>query len=88
MVKGGRVRLDIAFPCYSEGLAAGRGSTQSLKFVDPGVHLHWSSTGFDISQGAARAVTGSYAGRPLYKHGTAVLQVTKCPLVNFLRSQF
>ena len=88
MVKGGRGRLDIAFPCYSEGLAAGRGSTESLKFVDPSVHSHRSSTGFDIPQGAARAVTGSYAGRPLYKHGTVVLQVTKCPLVNFLRSQF
>ena len=88
MIKGERGRLDIAFLCYSEGLAAGRGSTESLKFVDPGEHLHRSSTGFDIPQGAARAVTGSYAGRPLYKHGTAVLQVTKCPLVNFLRSQF
>ena len=88
MVKGGRGRLDIAFPCYSEGLAAGRGSAESLKFVDPGVHLHRSSTGFDIPQGAARAVTGSYAGRPLCEHGTVVLQVAKCPLVNFLRIQF
>ena len=46
--KGGRGRLDIAFPCYSEGLVAGRGSTESLKFVDPSVHSHRSSTGFDI----------------------------------------
>ena len=48
MVKEGRGCLDIAFPCYSEGLAAGRGSTESLKFVDPSVHSHRSSTGFDI----------------------------------------
>ena len=43
---------------------------ESSKFVDPSVHSHRSSTGFDIPQGAARAVTGSYGGRPLYKHGT------------------
>ena len=34
MVKEGRCRWNIAFSCYSEGLAAGQGSIESLKFVD------------------------------------------------------
>ena len=35
MLKEGRCRWNIAFSCYSEGLAAGQGSIESLKFVDP-----------------------------------------------------
>ena len=35
MVKEGRGRWNIAFSCYTEGLGAGRGSNESLKFVDP-----------------------------------------------------
>ena len=34
MLKEGRGRWNIAFSCYSEGLAAGQGSIESLKFVD------------------------------------------------------
>ena len=34
MVKEGRCRWNIAFSCYSEELAAGQGSIESLKFVD------------------------------------------------------
>ena len=34
MLKEGRCRWNIAFSCYSEGLAAGQGSIESLKFVD------------------------------------------------------
>ena len=35
MLKEGRCRWNIAFSCYSEGLATGQGSIKSLKFVDP-----------------------------------------------------
>ena len=34
MLKEGRCRWNIAFSCYSEGLAAGQGSIESMKFVD------------------------------------------------------
>ena len=34
MLKEGRCRCNIAFSCYSEGLAAGQRSIESLKFVD------------------------------------------------------
>ena len=35
MLKEGRRRWNIAFSCCSEGLGAGRGHINSLKFVDP-----------------------------------------------------
>ena len=34
MVKEGRGRWNIAFTCYIEGLAAGRGFFEALEFVD------------------------------------------------------
>ena len=34
MLKEGRCRWNIVFSCYSEGLAAGQGSIESLEFVD------------------------------------------------------
>ena len=50
------------------------------------VHLHRSSTGFDISQGTAKAVKGPYTGRPLYNYGTVVTQIANCTPANFLQS--
>ena len=35
MAKEGRSRWNIAFSCYIDGLGAGRGSIESLNFVDP-----------------------------------------------------
>ena len=41
--------------------------------------------GFDNPRGPDRAVTGPCSGRSLYRHDTGVLQVAKCPPVNFIQ---